>query len=663
MIAGPDSRLEWLHPAVVFLALLALYAATAPRTVALEDDGLFIMSSYFLGIEHPPGYPLHTLLGHLFTLLPVGSVALRVHLMSAFFGALTCAVIWLCVRTLLRERLWAYFTAFGLGLSREFWSQSIIAEVYTLNTFFVFILVYLGLRLDAATRFAPGMAALMALLFGLSLSNHWPLMVLVSPAFAILLWPRRREIVRLLPVLVPMCLAGLSPYVWLVVRSWSDPVFSFYGPLNTAGEFWTMVSRAGYAAIDASASATWIDRLYFLRYFGLQLVLQFAILGAALGLLGAIVQWRTWGYRVSLCLTVIFLMPSIVLNFLLGFDYDSLYAHIFSVYPLPAYATVAIWMALGLMHLARSRKIATPIVYLVCAILLSFTAAVSTRTNLRAAYDWSSRYAHAILTSLPKDAILFVSGDAEVGAVGYFHLVEGARPDITLMNPRGLGFFTRIYHPLRTRRADGDAAVATFAQAVRRPVAFTPPVPEGIKTGNHWLYYLVSSPDHDGETARPRLDETQREFLETAVLSDDSSDPWTSFVQRGLRRRIAALLAMTPETWQTEDPNGSRYVERLDADYDGALGIAIGMLANPRGYNAADVARQLARAAYLMPGDLAKNDKAMFFELRGHVRLELGDRGGALRDLKAAVELHPPSTTRSASTLARLSPQGTRLDD
>jgi hypothetical protein len=64
-----------------------------------------------------------------------------------------------------------------------------------------------------------------------------------------------------------------------------------------------------------------------------------------------------------------------------------------------------------------------------------------------------------------------------------------------------------------------------------------------------------------------------------------------------------------------------------------------------------------------MPGDLAKNDKAMFFELRGHVRLELGDRGGALRDLKAAVELHPPSTTRSASTLARLSPQGTRLDD
>src|SRR5436309_8275619 len=81
---------EWLHLLVVFVALFSLYAYSAPRTVTLEDDGLFTMSSYFLGVDHPPGYPLMTVLGKLFTLLPVGSVAFRVHLMSAFFGALTC---------------------------------------------------------------------------------------------------------------------------------------------------------------------------------------------------------------------------------------------------------------------------------------------------------------------------------------------------------------------------------------------------------------------------------------------------------------------------------------------------------------------------------------------------------------------------------------------
>ena len=81
-------------------ALFALYALTAPRTVALEDDGLFVLSSYFLGIEHPPGFPLFTLIGHLFTHLPFGSVAYRVHLASAFFGALSCGLLWLCARSL-----------------------------------------------------------------------------------------------------------------------------------------------------------------------------------------------------------------------------------------------------------------------------------------------------------------------------------------------------------------------------------------------------------------------------------------------------------------------------------------------------------------------------------------------------------------------------------
>src|SRR5689334_24516670 len=97
-------RTDWLQAAAVAVALFALYAATAPRTVALEDDGLFILSSYFLGIEHSPGYPLFIWIGHLFSYLPLGSVAYRVHLASAMFGALTGAALWLCARCLIEGR-------------------------------------------------------------------------------------------------------------------------------------------------------------------------------------------------------------------------------------------------------------------------------------------------------------------------------------------------------------------------------------------------------------------------------------------------------------------------------------------------------------------------------------------------------------------------------
>ena len=195
------ARADWLQASLVALALFALYAATSPRSVALEDDSLFVLSAYFLGIEHPPGYPLFTLIGHLFTYLPFGSVAYRVHLVSALFGALSVGTLWLCARSLIHGRLPAYVAAFGLGLSPVFWSQSLIAEVYTLNTFFFLVLVYLGLQAAPRSVQAPdgaagGVLLWMAFVFGLSLSNHWPLMLLAAPAFVVLLWPRRYELLR-----------------------------------------------------------------------------------------------------------------------------------------------------------------------------------------------------------------------------------------------------------------------------------------------------------------------------------------------------------------------------------------------------------------------------------------------------------------------------------
>src|SRR5439155_25242042 len=40
-------RRDWLEAGLIALAALVLYAVTAPRTVALEDDGLFVLGAYF----------------------------------------------------------------------------------------------------------------------------------------------------------------------------------------------------------------------------------------------------------------------------------------------------------------------------------------------------------------------------------------------------------------------------------------------------------------------------------------------------------------------------------------------------------------------------------------------------------------------------------------
>src|SRR5438105_10311575 len=83
----------WVEAAVVVGAALVLYFFTAARDIVVGDTPELITAAVTLGIPHPPGYPLFAMLGHLFSLLPVGEPAWRVNWMSAVFGALASALL------------------------------------------------------------------------------------------------------------------------------------------------------------------------------------------------------------------------------------------------------------------------------------------------------------------------------------------------------------------------------------------------------------------------------------------------------------------------------------------------------------------------------------------------------------------------------------------
>ncbi|HEY6332560.1 MAG TPA: DUF2723 domain-containing protein, partial [Blastocatellia bacterium] len=72
----------------VFGLSLVVYLKTLAPTVTLVDSGELIVAARWLGVAHPPGFPLYVLLAHLATLLPFGNVAQRVNFASAFFAAI-----------------------------------------------------------------------------------------------------------------------------------------------------------------------------------------------------------------------------------------------------------------------------------------------------------------------------------------------------------------------------------------------------------------------------------------------------------------------------------------------------------------------------------------------------------------------------------------------
>jgi hypothetical protein len=139
---------DLLLAACCFLLSLSLYLQTlAPSVATLFDDSLeFPLVAHRLAIAHPTGYPLYTLLGKLFTLGPWRNVAWAVNLVSALAGALTVALIYVVTRQLTRRRLPALLGTGALAGSPILWSQSVIAEVYTLHSVFVAALLWVALR-------------------------------------------------------------------------------------------------------------------------------------------------------------------------------------------------------------------------------------------------------------------------------------------------------------------------------------------------------------------------------------------------------------------------------------------------------------------------------------------------------------------------------------
>lgn len=615
--------------------LFVLYALTSPRTVAGEDDGLFVLSSYFLGVEHSPGYPLFTLIGKLFTYLPFGSVAYRVHLASALFGALSAGACWLCARVLVEPRVAAYVAAFGLGLAQVFWSQAIIAEVYTLNTFFFLVLTYLGLQ--AGRNRLPWMA----FVFGLSLSNHWPLMLLASPAFLILVWPELRTQLKRMPLFLALAVLGLAPYAWLVLVSWGGSPISYYGPLESWRELWHFVSRAGYAEIDQRPSAGWFDRVRFFGFLGEQLAVQFAFIGTALAAVGCVVQWRLLGTRVSAFLLAAFLGPTVGLVLLLGFDYDAFQKHMFHVYPLPAYAVAALWMALGFAWIAERYALRPTLLHGAAALLVVVFLAAGSRTNLLADYDWSARYAQAVLRTLPKDAVVFVQGDADLAPIAYFHMVENWRPDITLYQAKGLVLGNRLFHPLRVDQETARRALDELIERETRPVVFTLESYTGYARRDRWLYVEVDKSSSDPQQLTVDIPDEAARFFEESIASVSEGNGWAAFFQGELRRRYAMLLARSLPPGSPREARTSRHLELLAKDFYGALGLAEGLMSNGSGYSAGAVGRLLERARDSAPSDAPKLHLSRFFHLRGLLRIDLGDRAGGLRDLETSASIWP----------------------
>jgi hypothetical protein len=348
-------------------------------------------------------------------------------------------------------------------------------------------------------------------------------------------------------------------------------------------------------------------------------------------------------------------MPSVLLLLLLRFDYDLVTKYVFHVYPLPAYAVAALWMALGFAWLMQRLRVRPAHGVAAGAALLALVAAVGARSNLLANADWAARYARAVLHTLPKDAVLFVHGDADMPPIAYFHMIENVRPDITLYHSRGLILGNRLFHPLRTTEKEVTAKLYEFIENENSPVTFTVEHFPRYARRDRWLHVEVDKSSRDPEGVTIEIPEEAVRFFEQSVLEDtDEANAWVAMQQGELRRQYALLLAQRLPRGQPPDERSRRHLVALSESFYGALGIAEGLMANRGGYSAGAVGDVLMRARDLMPSDVRKVHRSRYFLLRARLRLDLGDRAGAIQDFETAVALWPAPENRAIKPLEEL---------
>lgn len=231
---------------VAWFAFLLYLWTLAPTVLFYErpdllDAAMLQAHAYALGITQPTGYPTYTMLAHLFTYLPFGDPAYRTNLASAVFGAATVFLIFLVGLRLSGQIFAAAIGALAFAVGTTFWSQAVIAEVYTLNTLFVSLVVLVLLVWRNTGRGCYLLAA--AFLLGLSLTHHVTSGLLLPTATLFVLAVDHRQLLerRLVLKMAGLFVLGLTPYLYLPVRALAGPPISEADP-SSFTRLWELVA-------------------------------------------------------------------------------------------------------------------------------------------------------------------------------------------------------------------------------------------------------------------------------------------------------------------------------------------------------------------------------------------------------------------------------------
>jgi len=432
-----------------FLIPLIVYIKTLAPTVTFIDSGELAAVASKLGVAHPTGYPLFTIIGNIFTKLPFGDEVYRLNLMSAvisslallmFFNLLTFIFLKLnlpdenkpAVKKIQNSVYYniSLASVLILAFSKTFWDTANAIEVYSLHTFFLITNIYLFLKAnnnnsEDKESYLQGEKnwLLFAFVLGLSFTNHLST-IFLSVGFLYLYFAvngfNKTSFTRILILAVPFLL-GYSVYFYLFARA-ENPVLSWGYPHNFEN-FWRHFTGKQFSVWmfssfeNAGKQFTYFTKNYPLEYFYVPVLI--AIFG--------LIEIRNKSKKLFYFTVLLF---GFCILYAINYDiYD------IDSYFLLAFIVTAVWVAFGLLFIANKIKNNTTVLsfafLLICLIPFSQNYSKVDESKNYFVKDYTMN----VFKSAQQNSIIFsTQWDFWVSSSIYQQYVKNIRPDLVIID-------------------------------------------------------------------------------------------------------------------------------------------------------------------------------------------------------------------------------------
>ncbi|XP_050405485.1 transmembrane protein 260 isoform X2 [Patella vulgata] len=439
--------------------IFSIYYKTTYPNLPGGDSGELIISANELGVAHPPGYPVFTLLSYIFIkLIPYGSMAWRVNTLSVCLSTITSFCLFITLSRLCKNISSCLLGGSLFCFMSLSWTWNITSEVFSLNNLFVSVLVLLCVLFQHKEKQQKIQISFIgAFISGLSLCNQHTIViyVLCIAVWVIYTLYKQKIIHKWVIFLLTLCLCfccGLIPYVYLPLSAHFNMARWTWGDQRTLSGFLRHILRREYGTFELLKDHQGLGLLKGLSAYNNHILYEWGVIGLGasyLCIISVIRRLRQGKY----CLCVLYIM---MVSYLLLFTWlanldisNPLLFGVVKRFWIQVDLVLAILVAVlfdDLVSVVKQHgmwngyiellKVDTIIAGLITYSLLLVNYQHCDHSKNTVIIDFATR----ILNSLPYNAIVLTKGDLPSNSIRYAQFMENIRPDVTTFDQEVLTY-------------------------------------------------------------------------------------------------------------------------------------------------------------------------------------------------------------------------------